>query len=52
MVLDDIGCAVDVGDDLLDQHPTIVEVRVRRGGRHLLHAASEVVVAVGAQPPS
>ena len=32
---------------LLDKQPAIVEVRVRRLGRDLLHAAAEVVVAVG-----
>ena len=33
---------------LLHELPAVVEVRVRRLGRDLLHAASEVVVAVGA----
>ena len=32
---------------LLDKHPAVVEVGVRRLGRDLLHAAAEVVVAVG-----
>ena len=45
MVLDDVCCAVGVRDDFLDQHPTIVEESMRRGGRDLLHAPVDVVVA-------
>lgn len=51
MVLDDVCRAIGVGDDLLDKHPAVVEVRVRRLGRDLLHAPVEVVIAAGAQPP-
>ena len=40
-------CVARPLDDLLDKQPAVVEVRVRRLGRDLLHAASEVVVAVG-----
>ena len=50
MVLDDTARFVDIGDDLLDEQPAVVEVRVRRLGRDLLHAASEVVVAIGMIP--
>ena len=39
-------CVARPLDDLLYKHPAVVEVRVRRLGRDLLHAASEVVVAV------
>ena len=49
MVLDDVYRSIGVGDDFLDEHPTVVEVRVRRLGRDLLHAPIEVVVAVGAK---
>ena len=47
MVLDHVGCAVGVRDDLLDEKPAVVEERVRRSGRNLLHAPVEMVVAVG-----
>ena len=40
-------CVARPLDDLLHEHPAVVEVCVRRLGRDLLHAASEVVVAVG-----
>ncbi len=40
-------CVAGPLDDLLDKQPAVVEVRVRRLGRDLLHAAAEVVVAVG-----
>ena len=50
MVLDHVGRTVGVGDDLLDKHPAVVEESVRRGGRDLLHAPIEVVVAVGERP--
>ncbi len=39
-------CGARPLDDLLDKQPPVVEVRVRRLGRDLLHAAPEVVVAV------
>ena len=50
MVLNHVGRTVGVGDGLLDEHPAVVEVRVRRGGRYLLHTPVEVVVAVEAMP--
>ena len=50
VILDDIGRAVGVGDDLLDEKPAVVKVGMRRGGRDLLHAPVEIVVAVGARP--
>ena len=43
-------CVAGPLDDLLDKQPAVVEVRVRRLGRDLLHAAPEVVVAVGMMP--
>ena len=52
MVLDDIGCAVGVRDDFLDQHPAVIEISVRRGRSDLLHASVDVAAAVGARPPT
>ena len=52
MVFDYVGRAVGVRDDFLDEHPTVVKVRVRRLGRDLLHPSVEMVVAVGARPPT
>ena len=51
-VLDDIGRAVGVGDDFLDEKPAVVKVGMHRGRRYLLHAPVEMVVAVGARPPA
>ena len=42
-------CVARPLDDLLDKQPAVVEARVRRLGRDLLHAASDVVVAVATQ---
>lgn len=48
MVLDDVYRSIGVGDDLLDKHPAVVEISMRRGRSDLLHAPVKVVVA---RPP-
>ena len=47
MVLDDVYRSIGVGDDFLDEHPSVIEISMRRGGCDLLHTPVEVVVAVG-----
>ena len=47
VVFDDTCCAIGVGDDFLDEHPAVVEERMRRLRGYLLNASVKVVVCVG-----